>query len=95
VWTYLGDGPFETREGFLEAIVRKATASDAVFLALCDPASGEARGYASYMRIDVPNRVVEVGNVLFTPALQATTAATEAMYLMARHARARMCATSG
>jgi RimJ/RimL family protein N-acetyltransferase len=38
------------------------------------------------MRIDVPNRVVEVGNVLFTPALQATTAATEAMYLMARHA---------
>jgi RimJ/RimL family protein N-acetyltransferase len=30
--------------------------------------------------------VVEIGNVLFTPALQATTAATEAMYLMARHA---------
>lgn len=45
-----------------------------------------ALGYASYMRIDPPNRVIEVGNVLFSPALQATTMATEAMYLMARHA---------
>jgi RimJ/RimL family protein N-acetyltransferase len=86
LWTYLGDGPFETREAFDEAIARKAAAADAVFLALCDPATGRALGYASYMRIDVPNRVVEVGNILFTPALQGTTAATEAMYLMARHA---------
>jgi RimJ/RimL family protein N-acetyltransferase len=37
------------------------------------------------MRIDQANGVVEVGNILMTPALQRTTAATEAMYLMARH----------
>lgn len=86
VWAYLGDGPFAARAAFDEALSRKATAVDAVFLAICDPATREARGYASYMRIDLPNRVVEVGNVLFAPELQATTAATEAMYLMARHA---------
>jgi RimJ/RimL family protein N-acetyltransferase len=37
------------------------------------------------MRIDPAHGVVEVGNILLSPALQRTTAATEAMYLMARH----------
>jgi RimJ/RimL family protein N-acetyltransferase len=33
-----------------------------------------------------PNhRVIEVGNIIFTPALQRSSGATEAMYLMARH----------
>jgi RimJ/RimL family protein N-acetyltransferase len=37
------------------------------------------------MRAEPAHGVVEVGNILLTPALQRTTAATEAMYLMARH----------
>ena len=37
------------------------------------------------MRIKPAHGVVEVGNMLFSPALQRTRAATEAMYLMARH----------
>src|SRR4051812_43009367 len=37
------------------------------------------------MRIAPPNRFIEGGNVLFSPPLQGTTLATEAMYLMARH----------
>ena len=57
----------------------------AVFLAIVSESTGEAAGYASYMRIDPANGVVEVGNILMSPALQRTTAATEAMYLMARH----------
>jgi RimJ/RimL family protein N-acetyltransferase len=86
VWAYLADGPYASRDELEAALERKATGTDAVFLAIVAARTGEARGYASYMRIDVPNRVVEVGNVLFTPELQGTTAATEAMYLMARHA---------
>jgi len=86
VWTYLADGPYSSAAELERALVRKATSSDAVFHAIVDRASGETRGYASFMRIDVPNRVIEVGNVLFAPSLQATTGATEAMYLMARHA---------
>jgi RimJ/RimL family protein N-acetyltransferase len=45
----------------------------------------KAAGWASYMRIEPAHGVVEVGNILLSPALQRTTAATEAMYLMARH----------
>ena len=37
------------------------------------------------MRIDPANGVIEVGNILLAPSLQRTTAATEAMYLMAKH----------
>jgi RimJ/RimL family protein N-acetyltransferase len=44
-----------------------------------------AAGYASYMRMEPAHGVVEVGNILLSPRLQRTRAATEAMYLMARH----------
>ena len=37
------------------------------------------------MRIEPAHRVIEVGSILYTPRLQRTPAATEAMYLMARH----------
>lgn len=47
--------------------------------------TAQAVGMASLMRMDLPNRVIEVGNILFTPALQRTPAATEAMYLLARY----------
>ena len=86
VWQYLFDGPFEDAADFRENLARKAAAIDAVFFAIVDKARNAAAGYASYMRIDPAHGVIEVGNVLFTPPLQGTTAATEAMYLMARHA---------
>ncbi|KAL7623052.1 hypothetical protein AAE478_006731 [Parahypoxylon ruwenzoriense] len=43
-------------------------------------------GMASYLRIDPGHRSIEVGNIMYSPQLQRTPAATEAMYLMARHA---------
>ena len=85
VWAWLADGPYSTESELREAIERKQTAADAVFLAIVPVASGLAAGYASYMRIEPAHGVVEVGNILLSPALQRTTAATEAMYLMARH----------
>ena len=56
-----------------------------MFFAILDNPSGKAVGYASYMRIEPVHRVIEVGSILYTPRLQQTTLATEAMYLMARH----------
>jgi RimJ/RimL family protein N-acetyltransferase len=47
--------------------------------------AAKAAGWASYMRIEPAHGVVEVGNILLSPSLQRTRAATEAMYLMARH----------
>jgi RimJ/RimL family protein N-acetyltransferase len=85
VWTWLFDGPYATRAALRRAIEEKQAAANAVFLAIVPAARGEAAGYASYMRMDPANGVVEVGNILLSPALQRTAAATEAMYLMAGH----------
>ena len=55
-----------------------------MFYAIVDLASGRAVGMASYLRIDPPNGVIEVGHINYSPALQRTPAATEVMYLMMR-----------
>jgi len=85
VWDYLSEGPFGSEAGLRQAVQAKETAPAAYFLAIIPKSSGRADGYASYMRVDPANGVVEVGNILMTPSLQKTTAATEAMYLMAQH----------
>ena len=85
VWDWLGDGPFESEEDLSASLAAKAAGAGARFLAILPEGGGGAAGYASLMRMDAANGVIEVGNVLFTPVLQRTRAATEAMYLMARH----------
>ncbi|HEX4770560.1 MAG TPA: GNAT family protein [Bryobacteraceae bacterium] len=85
LWQYLADGPFADYASFRAVIEQKANSDDAVFFAIAENTPGRAAGYASLMRADVANRCVEVGNILYTPRLQQTTAATEAMYLLARH----------
>ncbi len=85
LWTWLPDGPYATEADLRRAIEEKQSAAGAVFLAIVPAATGTAAGYASYMRIEPAHGVVEVGNILLTPQLQRTTAATEAMYLMAAH----------
>ncbi len=85
LWRYMGDGPFRDRIEFESSLRSKAESEDPLFFAILDRASGQALGYASYLRITPAHRVIEVGNIVYTRQLQRTTAATEAMYLMARH----------
>jgi RimJ/RimL family protein N-acetyltransferase len=85
LWRYLWEGPFRERADFDALLARKAAADDPLCLTILDRGGSRAVGMASYMRIEPAHRVIEVGSILFTPALQRTAAATEAMYLMARH----------
>jgi RimJ/RimL family protein N-acetyltransferase len=85
LWDYLFDGPYESFEAFEESMGKKSKGNDPLFFAILDRESGQALGYASYMRIEPAHRVIEVGSILFATALQRTVAATETMYLMARH----------
>ena len=85
LWPYLFEGPYADRRSFDTDLVRKADSSDPLFFAVIDNQSGLALGHAAYMRIEPRHRVIEVGSILYTPKLQRTPGATEAMYLMARH----------
>jgi RimJ/RimL family protein N-acetyltransferase len=87
LWLYLADGPYAAREDFDQALEKIALSRlDPLFFAIVDNASRRALGRASYLRIEPPHRCLEVGGILYSPLLQKTRGATEAMYLMARHA---------
>lgn len=86
LWLYLPDGPFPVRSEFDSYLARKASSSDAVCYAIVPNHSKLALGIASLMRIDRPNRVIEVGGIHYSRTLQRTAAATEAMYLLAGYA---------
>jgi RimJ/RimL family protein N-acetyltransferase len=85
LWLYLYDGPYADREALRASLAHKAASSDPLYFAILDAATGQAVGHAAYLRIEPAHRCIEVGGILYTAALQRTPAATEAMYLMARH----------
>jgi len=85
LYAYLFEGPFGDRTAFDESLHKMASSQDPLCSAIVDRASGLAVGRAALMRIEPAHRVIEVGSILFTPKLQRTRGATEAMYLMARY----------
>jgi RimJ/RimL family protein N-acetyltransferase len=86
VWDWLFDGPYASEADLRQALEVKQAGTPALFLAIVPVSTGKAAGYASFMRIEPDHGVIEVGNIMLSPSLQRTTAATEAMYLMACHA---------
>jgi RimJ/RimL family protein N-acetyltransferase len=85
LWRYMHSGPFSERTLFDAYLTEKASSKDPLYFAILDRGTCQALGHAAYMRIDTSQRVIEVGSIVFTQQLQRTRAATEAMYLMARH----------
>ena len=82
MWTYMGYGPFDNLESYSKWVKSVAGGKDPLFFAIVDRASGKAVGVASFLRIDPANGCIEVGHLAYSPLLQRTPAATEAMYLM-------------
>jgi RimJ/RimL family protein N-acetyltransferase len=86
IWTYLPDGPYDSPDD-LRQMLRWAQASeDPLYFALCRLPGEQPLGLASYLRIEQRLGVIEIGHVWFGVPLQRTTAASEAIYLLARHA---------
>lgn len=85
-WTYLAVGPFADFNAYRVWLEQVAQNDDPLFHAIIDQGTGKAVGVATFMRIDRANGVIEVGNINYSPLLQRTPAATEAMFLMMRRA---------
>jgi RimJ/RimL family protein N-acetyltransferase len=82
IWTYLAYGPYESFDAYRKWAEDVSRGSDPLFHAIVDAATGKAVGVASYLRISPANGSIEVGHINYSPLLQRTPAATEAMYLM-------------
>ena len=62
---------------------KSAALSDPLFFAVIDKATGRAEGRQALMRIDPAHGVIEIGNILWGPAMARSRLATEALYLFA------------
>ncbi len=86
VWTYSFSGPFDTLASYRAWMESKCMGSDPMFFAVREHESQRALGLLSYLRLNPQMGVIEIGHISYSPRLQNTTAATEAMFLMMRRA---------
>jgi RimJ/RimL family protein N-acetyltransferase len=84
IWKYLPYGPFADQAEIEAHLDRQAASEDPLFFAVI--AAGRAVGVVSFMRMEPAHGVIEIGHIWFGAPLQRTPAATETIYVLARHA---------
>ncbi len=85
-WTYLPRERAKTYESFTAWLNFETAQHDRRFYAIVDNKSKKAQGLCAYLRITPEHGSIEIGHIHFGRSLKQTPAATEAMYLMMRHA---------
>jgi RimJ/RimL family protein N-acetyltransferase len=81
-WRYLPYGPFADLASYRQWLASIKDRPDPCFFAIIRKKDNRAVGVASYLRIQPQDGSIEVGHIHFSPLLQRTAEATEAMYLM-------------
>ena len=85
VWDYLFGPAPEGETAFAEVLAEDAAKPGWLGYAIILP-DADVVGYAYFLNIVPQMGTIEVGNINFSPTLQRTPAATEAMFLMMREA---------
>jgi RimJ/RimL family protein N-acetyltransferase len=85
-WRYLPYGPFSGKPEFMRWLAERAAMSDPLAFAIVDRSAQAARGIATFMSIVPEHGVIEIGHIWFSPRLQRTRQATEAIFVMSRYA---------
>ena len=75
----------QNRAEFDAWIATASASTDPLFFAVIDKETGRAEGRQALMRIDQTHGVIEIGSIMWGPALQQTRMATEALFLFADH----------
>ena len=86
VWTYLPDGPYASVAELHTWLERASRSEDPLFFTIARLPEQTPSGVCSFLRIKPEHGAIEIGHIWFGAELQRTTAATEAIYLLARHA---------
>lgn len=86
MWTYLPYGPFATEEAYEGWMTLAASTTDPLFFCIQHKDTEAPLGAIAYAAIDPTRGSIELAHLAFSPALQKTVQATEAVYLMLEHA---------
>ncbi|WP_199085072.1 GNAT family protein [Bosea sp. ASV33] len=82
---YLFEEAPADRAAFSPWLDKAAASADPLFFAVIDKRTGRAEGRQALMRIDAVHGVIEIGSILWGPAIARSRVATEALYLFARY----------
>ena len=85
-WAYLAYGPFASEATLRSHVAGFASQHDPLAWAVRPHRSGTVDGWLTLMDIQPGNAAIELGNIWFSPRMQRSRAATEAMFLLMRHA---------
>jgi RimJ/RimL family protein N-acetyltransferase len=83
-FAYLGYGPFATAEAMAKQVADLAATHDPMVWAVRPVATGVVSGWLALLDIQPRNAAIELGNIWFSPRMQRTRAASEAMFLLLR-----------
>lgn len=83
-WAYLGCGPFASMAAMARYVAAFAVEQDRMVWAVRPVVTGTASGWLSLMDVQPNNASIELGSIWFSPSLQRTRAATEAMFMLLR-----------
>lgn len=81
-WTYLGYGPFTDKAAFTRHVAEFCAQHDPMVWAVRPLTTGQVSGWLALMDIQPKNAAIEIGHIWFSPRMQRTKVATEAMYLL-------------
>jgi len=82
---YLPDPPPKDIAQVQAWVQKSIKNTDYLFSAVIDRSNGEATGRQALMRIEPAQGVIEIGNILWGPAISRTRISTEAFFLAAKH----------
>ncbi len=85
-WAYLGHGPFADEAAMRRHVAAFAAQHDPIAWAVRQKATGTADGWLTLMEIFPADSAIEIGHIWFSPRLQRSRAATEAMFQLMRYA---------
>jgi RimJ/RimL family protein N-acetyltransferase len=82
LWSYLFQMPPQNEREYHDILLMNEKRTDIVPFAIIDKADGVAKGHLMIMEIRPAHGVFEVGSITYSPAMQRTRMATEAIYLV-------------
>ena len=86
IWDYLPVGPWGSQAEYTTVLRQQTARHEQVYYAVRPAEGGKACGQTSFLDIQPENGVIEIGSIWFGLTLRRTRSATEALYLMLRHA---------
>ncbi|AGB72089.1 MULTISPECIES: GNAT family N-acetyltransferase [Rhizobium] len=82
---YLFEDAPADRAAFSPWLEKAASSADPLFFATIDKRTGRAEGRQALMRIDNAHGVIEIGSILWGPAIARSRVTTETLYLFASY----------